>query len=122
MKILNSTIYQLANALTSVFDNSDIYIPVKANFFIQKNTGVIAAAAQEIERSRLEVAKKYGVLDEDGQKYTIPQENMQFVTQELNDLFSIEQDLDIKTFSIEALGDAELTTAQMQAIMIMIEE
>lgn len=122
MKFNNNEIYQIANMLTIIFDNLDIYIPAKANFFIQKNISVLAAAAQEIEKSRIEIAKHYGVLDEKGQQYKIPEDKIEKVTKELNDLFSIEQELDIKKFSIEALGNTEFTPAQMQAMIFMIED
>lgn len=122
MKLNNNQIYQYAQNLSSIFDNKDLYIPVKANFLIQKNINLLAAAGQEIEKSRLEIAKHYGILDEENQQYTIPPENMEVVNKELNDLFSIEQELEIRTFDIEALGNAEFTSAQMQAIMFMIED
>lgn len=122
MKFNNQQIYQIANNVLSNLDNLNIYIPAKANFFIQKNVSALAAAAQEIEKSRLEIAKHYGVLDEEGQQYKIPEDKIEEASKELNDLFSIEQELDIKTFSIEALGEAEFTPAQMQAMMFMIED
>lgn len=122
MKFNNNEIYQIASILAKIFGNLDIYIPAKANFFIQKNIAAFAAAAQEIEKSRLEIAKHYGVLDEEGQQYKIPEDKLEEASKELNDLFSIEQELDIKTFSIEALGHAEFTPAQMQAMMFMIED
>ena len=122
MKFNNNEIYQVANTLTKTFNNLDIYIPAKANFFIQKNISILAAAAQEIEKSRLEIAKHYGILDEENQQYKIPEDKIEEASKELEELFSIEQDLDIKTFSIEALGNAEFTSAQMQAMMFMIED
>lgn len=122
MKFNNNEIYQIANNVLSNLDNLNIYIPAKANFFIQKNISILAAAAQEIEKSRLEIAKHYGVLDEAGQQYKIPEDKLEEASKELEDLFSIEQELDIKTFSIEDLGSAEFTPAQMQAIMFMIED
>lgn len=122
MKFSNNEIYQVTNVLTKIFDNLNIYIPAKANFFIQKNISTLAAAAQEIEKSRLEIAKHYGILDEEGRQYKIPEDKLEEASKELNDLFSIEQELDIKTFSIEALGNAEFTPAQMQAMMFMIED
>ena len=122
MKFNNQQIYQIANNVLSNLDNLNIYIPAKANFFIQKNISTLAAAAQEIEKSRLEIAKHYGVLDEEGQQYKIPEDKLEEASKELEDLFSIEQDLDIKTFTIEALGNAEFTPAQMQAMMFMIED
>ncbi len=122
MKFNNQQIYQITNSVIGNLDNLNIYIPAKANFFIQKNISVLAAAAQEIEKSRLEIAKHYGVLDEEGQQYKIPEDKLEEASKELEDLFSIEQELDIKTFSIEALGNAEFTPAQMQAMMFMIED
>lgn len=122
MKFNNNEIYQIANILTKTFDNLNIYIPAKANFFIQKNISTLAAAAQEIEKSRIEIAKHYGILDEENQQYKIPEDKIEEASKELEDLFSIEQELDIKTFSIEALGNAEFTPAQMQAMMFMIED
>ena len=122
MKFNNNEIYQLAGHITSNLDNLDIYIPAKANFFIQKNISILATAAQEIDKSRIEIAKHYGELDEQGQQYKIPEDKIEEASKELNDLFSIEQELDIKTFSIEALGNAEFTPAQMQAMMFMIED
>lgn len=121
MKLTNLQIYQFAEKLDSIA-NSTQYIPAKANFFLQKNIQVIADAAKEIEASRLKIAQHYGELDEENSQYKIPQEKMADATKELEDLFSIEQDLDIKTFSIDALGSAEFTPAQMQAIMFMIED
>ena len=122
MKFNNQQIYQIANNVLSNLDNLNIYIPAKANFFIQKNISALATAAQEIEKSRLEIAKHYGVLDGEKQQYTIPEDKLEEASKELEDLFSIEQELDIKTFSIEALGNTEFTPAQMQAMMFMIED
>ena len=122
MKFNNSKIYQIANVLAKTFDNLDLYIPAKANFFIQKNISTLTAAAQEIEKSRIEIAKHYGKLDEENQQYKISEDKLEEASKDLEDLFSIEQELDIKTFSIEALGNAEFTPAQMQAMMFMIED
>ena len=122
MKINNNKIYSLANTSVHELSKLNIYIPAKANFFLQKNLQTLAAAAQEIDKSRLEIAKHYGVLDEESQQYKIPEDKLEEASRELEDLFSIEQELDIKTFSIEALGNAEFTPAQMQAMMFMIED
>lgn len=122
MKFSNQDIYQIAININSNLDNLNIYIPAKANFFLQKNIQVIAAAGQEIEKARVDIAKHYGILDDNGTSYQIPEDKKDQVYQEFKDLFSIEQELDIKTFSIDALGNAEFTPAQMQTIMFMIED
>lgn len=122
MKFTNQKIYQVANELASNFSEIKTYIPAKANFFIQKNIAAIINAAQEIDKSRLEILQHYGVLNDNTQQYDIPKEKLQEATKEIEDLFTIEQDLDIKTFSIDCLGNTEFTSAEMQAILFMIEE
>lgn len=122
MKFSNYEIYLINENLIKELGNLDIYIPAKANFFLQKNIQVIAAAAQEVDNSRIEIAKHYGELDEAGQAYKIPEDKMEEANKELADLFAIEQELEIKTFSIEAFGSAEFTPAQMQVMMFMIED
>lgn len=119
-KFTNDEIYRIATS--QAFADFTSYIPAKANFIIQKNFSVFAAAAQGIEEARLEVAKHYGELTEDGTKYNISEENMKAVSDELAELFSMEQELDIKTFDIDSLGTAEFTPAQMQILMYMIED
>lgn len=120
MKITNQEIYVLATQ--QEFEDFKSYIPAKANFAIQKNFTILAAAAQEIEKARVEVIKHYGILDEEDQQYTIPEESMEAANNELMELLSIEQDLDIRTIKIEDLGSAEFTPAQMQVLMFMIED
>lgn len=122
MKFNNNQIYQMANNLFDNINDLDIYIPAKVNFFLQKNIQVITNAAQEIETARLEIAKHYGVQDEETQHYHIPSDKITEASQELNDLFNIEQDLEIKLISINDLDGLEFTPAQMQSIMFMIED
>ena len=121
MKFTNYKIVEQANALSAIFNNNDLYIPVKANFLIQKNLKKLVEAAEEIEKARLEIGQHYGELNEEEQHYVIPENKLAVAQQEVIDLLNIEQELDIKTFSIEALGNIDLTPKQMQAIMFMID-
>ena len=122
MKLTNYQIFEYMQNFINIFENNNLYIPVKANFLIQKNIKLIAAAGEEIEKSRLQIAQHYGVLDKEKNQYIVPSDKIAEANKEINDLFSIEQDLDIKTFKLEDLGNAEFTSKQMQAIMFMIEE
>lgn len=122
MKLTNQQIYQYASNLLEAFNNTKLYIPAKANFFIQKNQSILVAAAQEIEQARFKIAQHYGELTETSGSYTIPEDKLEIANKELQELFAIEQELDIKTFSIDDLGNAEFTAQQMQAILFMISE
>lgn len=121
MKLTNYTIYSLATNSVQEFTDFKSYIPAKANFAMQKNFAILKNAAQEIEQARLEVAKHYGIANETGEIFSIPEDKMEEVNKELNDLFNIEQELDIRVIAIEDLGSAEFTPSQMQTIMFMIE-
>jgi hypothetical protein len=78
--------------------------------------------AEDIEQTRMKIAQHYGELDTATGQYVIKKDNLETAKKELFDLFSIEQDLDIKTFSIDDLADIQLTPMAMQGLMFMIED
>lgn len=123
MKLTNQQIYNHAQNINRVFTDMKVYLPVKVNFFLQKNSQLLLKLAQEIEEARLEIFKQYGELNADKTQYVIPPEKISIASQEIEDLFSIEQEVDIVKFSIEKFSDnIELSLEQMNAIMFMIEE
>lgn len=123
MKLTNKEIYDYAQRLIVAFSDSQQRIPVKLNFSIQKNKKVLLELAQDIEASRMEIANTYGTFNEDTLQYDILPSNVAAVQQELADLFDIEQEINICMIKADSLSDDfMLTTAQMEAIMFMIEE
>ena len=123
MKLTNTQIYNYANNLFEAFNDGDQKLPIKISFYLQKNKNTLLQLAQDIETSRIEIAKTYGTLDEETNQYIIPPEKMEDANKELNDLFSLEQDVQIYTINIDNLSDdITITTAQMEAIMFMIEQ
>lgn len=122
MKITNKEIYEKVAEITAAFSNETKYIPIKLNFAIQKNLAIFSALQQEIETARLKIAAEYGELDAENQRYIINKENEQKASQELNDLFNIEQEVNIRTCSLSQIEGIDLTLEQMQSIMFMIVE
>ena len=122
MLMKNSEIYNYAQALIEAFRDNNQRLPVKINFYLQKNKKTLLDLSQDIEQSRMEIAQNYGILNEEGTAYTIPDENISIVNTEIQDLFNIEQDVPIYKVSIDSFSDdLTLTTAQMEAIMFMID-
>lgn len=117
----NAEIYSYANALMSSF-NEDLTLPVKVNFYLQKNTTTIVEAGKEIEKARMDILHKYGKTSEDEQSIEIPTENIELVNKELEDLFSLEQEIKVNEISLEAFDNVELTTTQVAAIAFMIKD
>lgn len=122
MLMKNSEIYNYAQALVGAFQDNNQRLPVKINFYLQKNKKTLLSLSQDIEQSRLEIAQNYGTINEEGTAYTIPEENIAAVNNEIQDLLNIEQEVPIYQVSIDSFSDdLTLTTAQMEAIMFMID-
>lgn len=119
----NFEIYTMAKQLTENFQDNNQYLPIKVNFFMQKNKKLILDLAQGISDSRLDIIKHYGSITEDGQGVNIPNEKIPEANKEIDDLFNLVQELDIAMVKIESFPeDISLTTGQMEALMFMIEE
>lgn len=117
----NLEIYNIANNLLNAFDDSSQKLPVKVNFFLQKNKKTLMTLAQEIEEARFNIASTYGTQTEEG-NYAIEADKIEEAQAELNQLFNIDQDINIMKINYNDLDpNMELTTAQMEALMFMIE-
>lgn len=120
MKLTNQQIYDATVKLASFYIEGKL--PVRINFFLQKNIQMLAAAGQEIEEARLSIAREFGQLNEEGTQYIIPPEKMAVVQKEIDDLFNLEQDLNIHLFKLDEFDGIELTYQQLSSIILMIEE
>ena len=120
IKMNNGMIYQYALTLNEVLNDNDLQMPVAVIFSIEKNKQTLMAVAQDVEKYRMDIIKKYG--EEVNGNYNVPQDKIEIANKELQDLFSIEQEVSIYKFNIEDLGDIKLTSNQMNAILFMIED
>lgn len=122
MIMTNNEIYTYTRQLMEAFTDSEQKLPIKINFYLQKNKNTLLALAQDIERSRLEIAQSFGTLDDAGEQYIIPNDKLAEASKELEDLFNLEQDVAIHKISIDSLNDdLMLSAAQMEALMFMID-
>ena len=123
MILTNAQIYDYTQALLEAFNDDSLKLPIKLNFYLQKNKKILFDLAQDIERARIEIARSYGELDEETQQYHIRADKVEAASKDLDELFNIEQDVNIYKINIDSLSDDyALTTAQMEAIMFMIED
>lgn len=118
----NGEIYNLAVNLINNFNDNEIYMPAAVAFSIQKNKTAFTAIAEEIEKSRMSILQHYSQGEVNGDNFTIPQEAIEIANKELVDLLGIQQEMKIYTFEIDKIEDIKFTSAQMQAIMFMINE
>ena len=120
MKLTNQQIYTYAQSLSAF--NIEQKMPVKIGFFLRKNIQTIIEAGTEIEQAKMKLAAEYGTINAAGTGYDISPENISKVNQELMDLFSLEQELNIHVFTLENFDGIELTYNELSSIMFMMEE
>lgn len=119
----NVEIYTHANNLLKAFENiAEQRLPVKVHFYFQKNMNVLVDMARELEKSRTEILERYGVMDEETGNYKFENEKVDLVNGDINDLFSLEQEVKLHTFPIDWLDGVELTAQQVNAFTFMIDE
>lgn len=122
MKMTNTEIYTNALALNKAFSDNTQRLPVKVNFYLQKNKSTLVALAQGIEESRMEIVHAYGKPSDKEDQYEIPADKVDEAQKELNDLLDLEQEVTIYKVNIDNIPeDLVLTTEQMEAMMFMIE-
>jgi hypothetical protein len=90
MKITNNNIYNYTTNLLTEFNTPSQQLPIKINFYLQKNIQTLRPLAQEIEQARQEIIRQHGILQPDGETYRIPEDKIAIVQQELNDLLNLE--------------------------------
>ena len=122
MKMTNMHIYDIANALAEQFQDKEIKLPVKVNFYLQKNKNVLISLGQELEKERINIIQKYADLDTETEQYVVSEDKTADAIKELNELFALEQEVPVYTVSIDALEGIDFTAGQMEALLFMIED
>ena len=114
-------IYAYADAFVNAF-KEEITLPVKVNFYLQKNMTRMIEAGKEIEKTRMDIIQKYGTPTEDGQNIEVSADMVETVNKELEDLFALEQEIKVNEIALDAFDGIDLTSAQVAAIAFMIKD
>ena len=122
----NIEIYNTADALVELFSNmseSNVQLPVKVNFYFQKNMNALVAMAKELEEERTNIIIKYGTPDpEDPDRVTLAPEKLDEANKELNDLFGLEQEVAVNAIELDWFEGINMTPQQVVAITFMIKD
>lgn len=118
----NDEIYRYAIGLINKFKETEVSMPAAISFSITKNTKTITSMAEDIEKYRIDILNKYGAKVAENNMISIEESNVDSANKELGDLLTISQEVKIYVFTLDELNGINLTPAQMEAILFMIDE
>lgn len=116
MKLKNGVIFNATEALNKLATSD---LPIKVVYNLKKNMDAINEQLKVINESRNSLIKKYGHDDKITQD---DKEAMQKFVSDFNEILEIEEEVDIRTFTLEDLDGAKLSAADLSAVMFMIKE
>ena len=122
ISLRNGEIFSVAIILKEFCENPELVLPIKANFYLQKNKTVLLELAQEIEAARNEIFAKYGTLNEEGTGYNFDEAVIADANAELEELLMLSQEVSLYMINIDDFKDIKLNNQEMGALMLMIEE
>lgn len=121
-KMTNRDIYDYAQFLINAFQKSEIKLPIKINFYLQKNKKTLCSLAQEIEEQRKVIIREYGVINKEKETIEVPLEKISDASQKMNELFNLTQDVNIYKVKLDDFDNIKLTQQEMEALLFMIED
>ncbi|MCD2348480.1 DUF1617 family protein [Clostridium guangxiense] len=124
MKITNREILESINTLKVVAQKQ---MPVKVSYAIAKNISKIDAELKIYEKERKKLIDKYAEKDKDNKIISNKEGQIKFKDQtawdkDIEELLSIETDIEIHKFKFDLLNGVQMSPAELQAIDYMIEE
>jgi hypothetical protein len=125
MKFTNQELLNNIGALRSVAQKQ---LPVKISYAIAKNISKVESELNIYNKERQKLVDKYAEKDKNGQpkidknnQYHIKKECLQDWNKDIQDLLSIEVEIDVYKFSIDLLDGFNISPVEMQVLDCMID-
>ena len=119
----NREVYETTVKLQKFFgENNELFLPVVINYAIQRNLNILMPICKAIEKSRNTIGEKYGIFNPEDNSYHIEPDNILMAEKEMENLMDLEEKIEIRMITLEDLSELKLSSAQMAALLFMIEE
>lgn len=118
--MLNKDIVTMYRGLTSLASDLETKLPAKVSFAIVRNIKLLTPIVEDIDFARQSVAATYGIEAEDG--YSIPEQQIDTVNQELTAIAETEVDVPIVKVKMSDIENLNISVGIAEALEFMIEE
>ncbi len=118
--MLNKDIVTMYRGLTSLASDLETKLPAKVSFAIVRNIKLLTPIVEDIDFTRQSVAATYGVEVDGG--YSIPEQQIDTVNQELTAIAETEVDVPIVKVKMSDIENLNISVGIAEALEFMIEE
>lgn len=118
MKVKAGEVVEAVRALGNL---SKVKMPAKAAYWVSRMSVKLAPEAQAIETQRVELVKKHGKTNDNGDSVVGP-EGMSGFMSEFSVVLSEEIEIEVHTIKAETFGDANIEPSDLIAIDKFISE
>ena len=118
--MLNKDIVTMYRGLISLASDLETKLPAKVSFAIVRNIKLLTPIVEDIDFARQSVAATYGVEAEGG--YSIPEQQIDTVNQELTAIAETEVDVPIVKVKMSDIENLNISVGIAEALEFMIEE
>ena len=118
--MLNKDIVTMYRGLTSLASDLETKLPAKVSFAIVRNIKLLTPIVEDIDFARQSVAATYGEEVEGG--YSIPEQQIDTVNQELTAIAETEVDVPIVKVKMSDIENLNISVGIAEALEFMIEE
>ena len=128
MILTNLEIFNFMNTCSKMIEKT---LPLKLAYCLRYNINLLTPFYKACEEERLNIIKKYAEKDKEGNVIEIndtPKFSDNKVYEELNELFSIENEINLKKIDISIVEKADeeqfdsITMQELNMLMLIIEE
>lgn len=116
----NGEIFKLYEGLWDICSDKDLKFKVKTSFILAKNKVLLEPYYTAIIEARTKLLKQYGE-ETGGEEFSIPQENIESFTHDVNILWSVENNIKIEKLKLEDLGEELINADRIEKILYMID-
>lgn len=120
MKLSYQTIINLYEVLITLKEVK--LLNIKTSLKIIRNIRNLENEVHDFEQAKNSIIHKYGIINEEENTITIPEDKISEAQQELNEIISQTVDVDITLFTVEELDGIGLTIEQVGILYDFIEE
>lgn len=118
----NSEIKVLYQGIMDLISDSNLKLDAQTSFYIAKNKLALEPIYTLIQDEERKIWMKYGKVNEKTGDLTVPIDSISSWEKEMNELLSIENEIDIKQIELEKFNKVEISISTMQKIIKMIKE